>query len=315
VFLAGCAQALGFPAYQAILPDLVPEEDLVGAIALSSAQWNLGRIIGPAIAGIVIAAGGYAWAFGINAASFLAVVGVLVVLRLPGPPPHDGSSILRSIADGVAYVRRDRVIRTVVGYMSLNSLLAAPFIALVPAMALQVLDSGAGGTSVLVTAQGIGAVAMALSLGQLVARFGSPRILMLVLFALPLALVVYAIAPTLGVSAVAILVVGFFYLGALSSFTSIAQLRAPAAVRGRVMSVLMMLLGTLYPLGSIVQGELADLVGLRVVTAGAAVLMLTVLVVARVLRPRVVATLEGSDVDATATLRSAAASEMGEPPW
>jgi MFS family permease len=320
VFLAGCAQALGFPAYQAILPDLVPEEDLVGAVALSSAQWNLGRIVGPALAGVVIAAGGYAWAFGINAASFLAVVGVLAALRLPAPAPHDGSSIVRSIAGGLGYVRRDRVIRTVVGYMALNSLLAAPFIALIPAMAQQVLDRGAAGTSVLVTAQGVGAVAMALSMGPLAKRFGPPRVLLLVLYALPVALVPYALAPNLGLSAVTVLVVGFFYLGALSSFTSIAQLRAPAAVRGRVMSVLMMLLGLLYPLGSVVQGELADVAGLRVVTAGAAILMFAILVMVRVLRPRLLATLEGSDADAPATLRSAVSSEMGssqmgEPPW
>ncbi|MEN9595034.1 MAG: hypothetical protein RLY23_1517, partial [Actinomycetota bacterium] len=73
VFASGCASAIGFPTYQSVLPDLVPPEDLVGAIALSSAQWNLGRVIGPALAGIVIGFGGYAWAFSINTISFAAV--------------------------------------------------------------------------------------------------------------------------------------------------------------------------------------------------------------------------------------------------
>src|SRR5204863_2759219 len=81
----GVAAALGFPAFQAMLPDLVPVEDLPGAIALSSAQYNLGRVVGPALAGIVIAIGGYTWAEGVNAVSFLAVVAVLLTLTLPPP--------------------------------------------------------------------------------------------------------------------------------------------------------------------------------------------------------------------------------------
>jgi MFS family permease len=285
VFFAGCTQSLGFPAFNAILPDLVPGEDIVGAVALSSAQWNLGRVVGPALAGIVIATGGYAWAFAVNTASFLAVIVVLIVLRLPAPGPHDGSSILRSIGQGVRFVRNEPGLRVVVGYMTVNSLLAAPFIALIPTMALEVLDGGPGATSALVTAQGIGAVTMALSLGILAARFGSRRVMLGVLYLLPVALIAYACSPTLAFAVGALLVVGFLYLGALSSFTSIAQLRSPSAVRGRVMSVLMVLLGSVYPLGAVIQGELADVWGLRVVTAGSAALMLVLLVFARVTRP------------------------------
>lgn len=285
VFLAGCTQSLGFPAFNAILPDLVPKEELVGAVALSSAQWNLGRVVGPALAGIVIAAGGYSWAFAVNSASFLAVIAVLLVLRLPDPAPHDGSSILGSIRQGMRFVRNEPGLRVVVGYMTLNSLLAAPFIALIPTMALEVLDGGPGATSALVTAQGIGAVTMALSLGILVARLGSRRVLLGVLYLLPVSLILYAASPTLAFAVGALLVVGFLYLGALSSFTSIAQLRSPTAVRGRVMSVLMVLLGSVYPLGAVVQGALADAWGLRIVTAGSAALMLVMLVIARIARP------------------------------
>ena len=96
VFAGGIASALGFPAFQAMLPDLVPEEDLASAVAMSSAQFNLGRVVGPAIAGIVIAVGGYAWALGVNAASFLAVVFVLTTIRLPPPtPPPEGETLWR----------------------------------------------------------------------------------------------------------------------------------------------------------------------------------------------------------------------------
>jgi MFS family permease len=284
VFASGVTMALAFPSYQALLPDLVPEDDLLGAIALSSAQWNLGRVVGPLLAGVVISLGGYAWALGVNAVSFFAVVAVLVWLRLPRPAVHpDG--LWASIRRGVRFVRAEPGLRLVVGAMCLNTLLAAPFIALVPAMAIEVLDAGSAGTSVLVTAQGIGAVTMGLSLGALGSRLGPRRLLVGVLAALPGALVLYALAPTLALSAVAIFFVGFLYLGALSSFTTIAQMRAPGHLRGRVLSVNMVILGSLYPLGSVLQGAIADEVGLRTTTAGAAVLMAATLLAVRATRP------------------------------
>jgi MFS family permease len=285
VFGEGCAQAIGFPTYQSVLPDLVPAEDLVGAVALSSAQWNLGRIVGPALAGVVIHFGGYAWAFGINAASFFAVIAAFMLLRLP-PPKHDGSTIRRAIAQGVSYVRRDPGLRVVMGYMFVNTFLAAPFIALVAAMAQIVLRAGETGTSLLVAVQGLGAVTMALALGPLTNRFGSRRVLLAVLWSLPGALVLYALAPNLWLAAIAIFFVGLIYLGALSSFMSIAQIRAPAEIRGRVVSLLAVVLGALYPLGAVIQGALGNVIGLRETTAGAALLMLLALVVMRLRNPR-----------------------------
>jgi MFS family permease len=289
----GIGAALGFPAYQAMLPDLVPVEDLPGAIALSSAQYNLGRVVGPALAGVVIAIGGYAWAEGINALSFLAVVAVLLTLHLP--PPSAGARaerIARAIADGFRYVRREPGLRITALAMCLNTFLAAPFIALVPAMAQDVLHAGKTGTAILVTAQGAGAVLMAFSLGTLVSRFSARRVLVTLMATLPFALMAYAAAPALGPSALALFVVGLLYLGTLSSFTTIAQLRVTSAIRGRVLSVFTVILGSLYPLGAIVQGKLADHVGLRWTTFGSAVLMLFAIVVTRLLRPGVTAAID-----------------------
>jgi len=299
---AGCSLALGFPAYQALLPDLVPREDLPGAIALSSAQWNLGRVIGPALAGVVIRVGGYAWAFGFNTISFAAVIAVLLVLRLPRPAEAREASIVEAIRAGARFVRADPGLRVVVGYMALNSLLAAPFIALVPAFALKVFHNEQAGTAALVTAQGVGAVLMGLSLGALHAHYGGRRVLLGVLWGLPAALCLYAFAPNLVVGVVAIFVVGFLYLGALSSFTTIAQLRSPAHLRGRVLSFLMVLLGTLYPLGSVLQGAIADRVGLRSTTAGAGVLMASALLLVRLARPSIATALDTDGTGAPPTV-------------
>jgi MFS family permease len=285
VFGSGCASALGLPAFQALMPDLVPREDLTGAIALSSAQWNLGRVVGPALAGIVIATGGYAWAFAINTASFVAVILAVAPLRLPLPARRDGETIRSSIAAGARFAVRESGIRAAIVYLGLNSLLAAPFIALVPAVALREFHDGTGGTTALVTAQGIGAVVMAFALSSLAHRYGNRRTVMVCLVTLPAALVAYALAPTLPFGAAAIFFVGALYLGCLSSFTTIAQLRAPAALRGRVLAALMVLLGLLYPIGSVVQGAVADEVGLRATTAGAAVLLAAAMLVVRRARP------------------------------
>ncbi len=116
--------------------------------------------------------------------------------------------------------------------------------------------------------------------------------LLAVLWTLPFALAAYAVSPNLATAAVAIFFVGLIYLGALSSFMSIAQIRAPAAIRGRVVSILAVVLGVLYPLGALIQGRLADLVGLRTVTAAAAALMLLALVVMRARNPRFADALE-----------------------
>jgi MFS family permease len=285
VLAAGCAQAIGFPSYQAILPDLVPRSELPAAVALGSAQWNLGRVIGPALAGIVIGFGGFEWAFAINTVSFLAVIAAIAPLELPPPPRTHGESIPAAIRNGARFALTEPGIRSVIGYLALNSLLAAPFIALVPAVALKVFDSGESGTAALVTAQGAGAVTMALLLGGAIARFGHRRLLRAVLTGLPIALAAYGLAPQLWVAVIAIFFVGLFYLGCLSSFTTIAQLRAPPELRGRVLSALMVLLGTLYPIGSIVQGAVADETSLRVTTAGAAVLLGLALVAIRIFRP------------------------------
>ncbi len=273
VLASGCALAFGIPAYQAMMPDVVPREDIPAAMGLGIAQYNLGRVIGPALAALVIGFGGYEWAFGVNTVSFLAVIVAVAPLRLPPPTRVVGETIRSAIRGGARFVRSDRGMRAIVIYLGLTSLLAAPFIALVSAMADEVFDNKNPGTSALVTAQGIGAVAMAIALGGLAHRFGHRRVLLANIAVLCVALTAYALAPTLELGVLAIFCVGGAYLGCLSSYLTIAQLRAPAELRGRVMSITLMLIGAAYPLGAVLQGGIADVIGLRATIAGAAVLL------------------------------------------
>ncbi|MDQ6928588.1 MAG: MFS transporter, partial [Actinomycetota bacterium] len=236
----GMMTALGFPAYQAILPDLVDREDLLGAISLSSAQFNLGRVVGPALAGLVLAFGSYTLAFVINAASFGAVIVALLLVKLPpNPPDTEGGTVLRRIMTGVRAALAEPGCRLAIATIGVAGLLLSPFIALIPAVAFKLFGHSGEGTAILVTAQGIGAVAGALALTPLARRFGRRRVLVVNLFVLPLLLVGYALAPNLVVATVALAFVGAGYIGVLSGLSTVVQLRAPNMFRARILSFYM----------------------------------------------------------------------------
>lgn len=289
-FLGGASGAIGFPAYQAMVPDLVPKEDLLGAVSLSSAQYNLGRVIGPALAGLVLLTNNYAIVFGINAASFGAVVIALLLVHIPKPLPVTGSiRMWTRIVEGARAARAEPGCRSAIGWIGVVALLASPFIALVPAMAKQYEHTAGIGlpliTALLVTAQGVGAVAGALALPGLAIRYGRLTMLRTALFAVPALLCAYALAPSLPLALVAFVGVGAGYIFVLSGLNTVVQLRAPAEARGRILSIYMMALGLVYPLGAVLQGWLADTHGIRTVTVVGAVALFAVLVVATVVRP------------------------------
>jgi MFS family permease len=290
-FLGGASGAIGFPAYQAMVPDLVPTEDILGAVSLSSAQFNLGRVLGPALAGIVLLTQNYAVVFGINAASFGAVVVALVLVRLPKPVPrHDDLSMARRIAEGARAARAEPGCRSAIVCIAVVALLASPFIALVPAMAHTVRPAGWSlglATAALVTAQGVGAVAGALALPSLADRYGRLAVLRVALVAVPVLLCAYAAAPTLALAVPAFVAVGAAYICVLSGLNTVVQLHAPAATRGRILSIYMMALGLIYPLGAVVQGWLADAHGVRAVTAVGALCLLAAVALARLFRPSI----------------------------
>lgn len=292
VLVGGAASAIGFPSYQAMMPDLVPPEELVAAIGLGSAQWNLGRVVGPLLAGLALQAGGIAWALGINAASFVAVLVALAAVGVLPAPGASTGSVWRSIADGFGAVRTEPGLRVSFIAMCVNSALAAPFIALIPAMAGDVLDGDETTISILVTAQGVGAVVAALRLGSLSQRYGSRRVLTIAMGVSPVLLAAYALAPTTALVAVALAALGAGYLVSLSSFTAVAQQRAPSFLRGRVLAVNTVVLGTMYPLGALVQGRAADMFGLRATTVAAAVVMALVVWGTALLRPQALASLD-----------------------
>ncbi len=301
-FLGGVAAAVGFPTYQAMLPDLVPREDLLAAVSLSSAQFNLGRVIGPALAGVVLVAGSDAWAFAVNAASFGAVVVALAFVRLPArtQPAHPAEGIVRRMVAGARVAAAEPGCRSAIILIAVVALVGSPFIGLVPAVAIDGLHRGAGATAALVTGQGIGAVAGALALAPLARVWGRRRLLVGALFAFPTAIVGYGLAPSLVTATLAIVVVGTCYIGVLTGLNTVVQLRAPEHARGRVLGLYMMALGTIYPIGLVVQGAIAGAVGIREVTVISGVLLALVMAGLTVVRPTLFGALEDDRVDSGA---------------
>jgi predicted MFS family arabinose efflux permease len=322
VAIQGAASAVIGPFQQAILPDLVPQSEFLPAIALNSAQWNLGRIAGPALAGAAIAAFGYPLAFDANAVSFLAVVAALLFVRFAPPAGPAGDGLLASLRAGLAAARREPGCWAAIWTIGVVALIASPFIALVPAMAERVargpglaaggLPSGravAAATGVLTTAQGIGAVAGAMCLAGLATRFGRGRVLAGSLAAFPVTLVLYGSAQSLWWAAAGLFAVGLVYIGVLSGLSTVVQLRAPAAFRGRVLSLYLVALGVAYPIGALVQGPVVDRIGIGWTTTATALVLTLVLAVAAAALPGVRRALFGAEPAGEGSLAGAVLAE------
>jgi MFS family permease len=283
--LAGCGAAIGFPAWQTAVPDMVPPDEVPSAIGLSSVQWNLGRVVGPAIAGLVMSFWGITAALLCNVVSFFAVTLAASLVHIPARVVVSNDSIGTTVVDGWRTTRRVPALRVMSSAMFLNFFVAAPFIALIPAMVEQVLHAGRGANSALVTAQGVGAVVAGVLLGSLVSHWGLRRTMVRLMCLLAPALVLYGLSPNLWWMVPALGLVGAAYMGCMSTFSTIGQTRAPEGSRGRVMAINNATLGVLYPIGAVLQGALGDRVGLRWVTVGSGVVMIVVMLAVRVLRP------------------------------
>jgi MFS family permease len=285
--LNGCASALSNPAFSALVADIVPPEDLHSAVSLNSAQFNLGRIIGPTLAALVLAAGGPAWALFVNTLSFLAVLVALSRVRSSGrSSSQQREALWPGILRGARVARQDGgIFLAMMGTLAVSALVA-PFIGLVPVFAIRVFHQGAAATSLLVAAQGVGAVTAAVMIGPIVEAFGRRRVLEVCLLLIGPMAALYWMAPTLHLAALAIVGLGALYMSTLAGLNTTCQLRAPPDLQARVTSLYSMMLGVGYAGGVWLQGALADRVGVRFVTASSALLLLALVLTQRLLRPR-----------------------------
>lgn len=285
---AGAAHVFDRTVRTAFTFQLVGSADLPNAVALNAAAFNLARIIGPVVAGFVIAAAGTAVAFAVNAASFVAVLVGLALIRVDelAPLARRESPLVRDgIREGLAYALRERQVRTVLALLLILATVGFQFAVLVPVIASQTLHAGATGFGVISGCFGAGALAG----GFFSARSGAPSLRRVLVGAVGVSLGMIVLAPQaqmVGVS-VTLFALGVFFIVWTAASESMLQLTAPDHLRGRVMSLYMLFFGGLVPLGSLLAGWLSDVGGtdLALYVGGGATAAASILAVSTLNRP------------------------------
>jgi MFS family permease len=262
-FITGCGQAFGGPAYQALIPSLVPRRDLPNAIALNSTQFNLSRVLGPAAGGAVVFTLGAAWCFALNGLSYFLVVLALASLHLPAHVPNTRPRDLRGeLRGGLQYVRETRVVYVLTVLAFVSTFLAMPVATLLPSFATDVLEGfGSPRTRLwmLMACQGLGAIVGALFVGSRTDFQHRGRVVLGSQIALALLVAGFAVSRWLPLSLVLLFGSGIASMVSLSTSLSLVQLIVPDELRGRVVSIYMVALRSGMPVGSLVAGVLADL--------------------------------------------------------
>lgn len=263
----GFLSAFEVPTRQSLVAELVPREDLMNAIALGSSGFNLARVIGPAIAGILIATVGLAACFLINAASYLAVVAGLAMMRVDPPVRPEPVPAFGALREGFGYIFGNRWPRALIVIIATFSVFGFSFVTMMPVFARDVLHLGASGYGAMVSAIGVGAATAALFMA---AMSGTPRSGRLALGSAVLfgaVLTVAAMAPEFWSAVVLFTIAGC--LMALSGIVSnsMLQLEAPDRLRGRVMGFYSFVVLGMAPLGSLQAGWVAEHLGVRTALA------------------------------------------------
>jgi MFS family permease len=260
-FTTGLAQAFGGPAYQSLVPTLVPKEHLPNAVALNSIQFNLARVIGPIVAGVTLAAFGMVACFGLNAISFLFVIAAILGLRNVHVPPAATTNMLEQMKDGLRYVRDSRNLKVVTALGFIGAFLGLPLLTFLPVITKDVFHQDVGFYSRLMTCSGAGAVTGALIVAWIGKHRHIGRLLLVFLGLFGLAMAAFSLSRTPIISAVILFLAGGLLVMCFSLTTSLAQLLAPTELRGRVVSIYMVAFRGGSPLGGLAAGWLVTQVG------------------------------------------------------
>jgi len=275
--LLGLVQAIELPVRHSFVAGLVPRPDLANAIALNASLFHASRLVGPAIAGVLVAAIGEGWVFLLNGATFVAVLIVLMMIRLPladglaAPTAH-------GLHAGLTYARHHRPVRAALGMVAAVSLLGSAAGVLLPVFAVQVFEVGAQRLGLLMGAIGGGALIGAFLLAGRRDPAGLERVIAFAGVGVGGSLVLFSVTPSFLMALPLLAAIGFFITSVNASSNAFIQLAVPDNLRGRVMSIYSVALHGMVPIGSLVAGAGADTLGpsLTVGAFGAGLVLLAV---------------------------------------
>lgn len=278
--ISGISNAFDIPTRQSFVVDMVGKEDLVNAIALNSSMFNGARIVGPAIAGILVSAVGEGWCFLINAVSYIAVIiGILMMKIQPKEIAASADSAIQKIIEGFRFVGTTAPIRALLLLLGLVSLMGMPYAVLMPIFADQILHGGARGLGMLMGAAGLGALIGALTLASRNGIKGLGRWVALASAAFGVSLILFSLSHTFWLSLILIVPVGFSLMVQMASSNTLIQAMVPDELRGRVMAVYSMMFMGMAPIGALLAGVLAGKLGAaETVALGGAVCILGAIV-------------------------------------
>jgi len=272
IFLSGITAILSAPAWQAIVPQLVPRHDMPGAIALNGAGFNLSRAVGPALAGIAIAALGMASPFFINAASNLVAIGALLWWRSkPSPRDLPVEHFFGAMRAGLRYAAFNRPLQATLVRSAAFFPLASVYWALLPLLARNQIGGGPAIYGFLLGAIGVGAVAAAFVLPAAKARLGADGTMHAATALTAVALVLFAIGHDLSTALVACALAGIAWIAAIATLTVSAQFALPAWVRGRGLAIFACVQFAGLAAGSVIWGKIAAATGLPTAHVAAAI--------------------------------------------
>ncbi len=279
----GFINAFDMPARQAFLVEMVEtREDLPNAIALNSSMFNGARLIGPSIAGAMIAVAGEGWAFLIDGISYIAVIGSLVAMRVrPHVPPTTRASMLAQLRDGVRYALGFAPIRTVLILLAVSSLVGMPYAVLMPVIASRTLHGNASTYGWLMGASGVGALSGALYLASRRSVLGLGRAISVAAVLFGVGLIGFSRSHVLALSLALMVVTGAGFMVQMASSNTVLQTVVTEEMRGRLMAFYTMAFMGTAPFGSLIAGAVADRIGApNTILAGGVVIVLAGLVFA-----------------------------------
>jgi len=273
--LLGVVNAFDIPARQSFLVDMVGKEDLMNAIALNSSMFNGARVIGPAIAGILVAKIGEGWCFAANSISYIAVIVGLSLMHVHCVPRASKRSPIENIIEGFRWVNHTRVVRALLLLLGLVSLVGMPYTVLMPIFADKILHGGARGLGILMGATGVGALFGALTLAAKTGVKGLGRWVAFACGSFGVSLFLFSFSRSFWLSVALLLPAGYSMMLQMACSNTLVQTMVPDPLRGRVMSVYSMMFMGMAPFGAFFGGALAHRVGapITVATGGVACLL------------------------------------------
>lgn len=260
--LLGVVNAFDIPTRQSFIVDMVGKEDLMNAIALNSSMFNGARIVGPAIAGILVAAIGEGWCFFANGVSYVAVIaGLLSMSAIAHARVTLPTSAGVAILEGFRFVRRTMPVRRLLLLLGLVSLMGMPYAVLMPIFADRILHSGASGLGYLMGCSGVGALFGALMLAMRNGLRGLGRWVALSSGGFGASIILFAVSHWFWLSAALLVPAGFCMMVQMASSNTLIQAMVPDHLRGRVMAIYSMMFMGMAPIGALLAGGLANTIG------------------------------------------------------